>query len=282
MRVLASLVSIGLCLFACASPPTSEIRVSGHRIFLPATVNGSPVEALLDSGAEMTLVDADAATRFGLVAQGTDEARGTGANTVEVQFAEGVDIEAVDTRLDDMTIVILDLEDIATRVVGEPVTMVLGRELFDAGRYFLDIENGRFHKVPAEFEPTGQSLPLSDANGIKQIPVRINGEHDVLADFDLGNGTEVLLSEDFAREAGLLVPENIIGTREGGGLGGPVELTLVRVDSLTIAGVDLHDLVVAVSPSVDGSDANIGVSVLRQFEMVIDFPGNRLWIGPRS
>lgn len=47
----------------------------------------------------------------------------------------------------------------------------------------------------------------------------------------------------------------------------------MHVDTLEIGGHVLTDITAAVSPQSDGAQANIGVSVLRNFKWVIDFPG---------
>ncbi|PKP81059.1 MAG: hypothetical protein CVT79_12330 [Alphaproteobacteria bacterium HGW-Alphaproteobacteria-18] len=284
-------------LSACASVPAPELgsepaaavqgaaapglRVEGNRIFLVARVQGVATEALLDSGAEMTLVDAGFAAGAGLLAFGEEEVKGTGAGTESVQFAQGVTLEAAGKSLPGQMVAILDLTDISERVVGHPLTVILGRELFDAGIYALDVDAGRFEEVAPDAVPTSDPLPLSEANGIKQIGISVNGI-PVQADFDLGNGSEVLLSQDFADRAGLLAPGTVLGTKQGGGIGGPVERTLVRVETLEVGGLVFRDITAAVSPQADGGAANIGVSVLRNFNLVIDFAGNRVWLEPRA
>lgn len=258
-----------------------SLRVEGNRIFLAARVQGLATDALLDSGAEMTLVDKGFAAEAGLLAFGEDEVKGTGAGTERVQFAQGVTIAAAGKQLADQTVAILDLTDISERVVGHPLTVILGREIFDAGIYALDVDAGRFQSVAPEAVPAAEPLALSEANGIKQVAITIDGV-PVLADFDLGNGNEILLSREFAERAGLLEPANILGTKLGGGIGGPIERTLVRVETLEIGGHVLRNVTAAVSPPGDGADANIGVSVLRDFTLVIDFAGNRVWLEPRA
>lgn len=272
---------VAAALTACATAPEASLRVEGNRLFFPVEVNGAASEALLDSGAEMTLIDTAFAQQAGLVAFGSEEVKGTGAGTEEVQFAEGVTLAAAGLMLEGQAVAILDLTDISSRVVGHPVAVILGRELFDAGRFELDIARGHLRRVSRETPPRGELLALSDANGIKQVDLRINGRA-VKADFDLGNGSEILLSPSFAEAAGLLSPDNIVGTKDGGGIGGPVERTIVRVRTLELAGRVLTDLTAAVSPSEDGADANIGVSVLRGFGLVIDFPENKVWMEARD
>lgn len=280
-------------LAACASPQphligeTSglaqsadvDLRVSGNRIYLPARLNGVATEALLDSGAELSLVDQEFSAIAGLTAFGHAEARGTGAGTADVQFAEGVRIEAAGLMLSDKTVAIMDLSDISQRLAGNALTLILGREFFDAGLWHIDIKAATLRSLLPDELPGGSALVLTDAHGIKQVDILINGIA-VKADFDLGNGSEVLLSQDFAERAGLLAPEKILGTKEGGGVGGAITRTLVHVDTLEIGGHVLTDVTAAVSPQSDGAQANIGVSVLRNFTWVIDFPGNRVWMEP--
>jgi len=282
-------IAAAAALSACAGAPSGDLpsrlaagslRVEGQRLFLPVDVQGLRTEALLDSGAEITLIDPGFASAAGLVPFGHEEARGTGAGTQSVQFAEGVTLRAPGRVLADRTVVIMDLSDISARLIGRPLTVVLGREFFDAGRVRLDIDAGVIEAASDTDTPAGMMLELSDAHGIKQMPVSLNG-HPAMADFDLGNGSEILVSTAFAEAAGLLAPENILGTIEGGGVGGPVQRQLVRVASLTIGDETFHNLTAAVGPEEGGADMNVGVSILRHFRMVIDFPENRVWLEPR-
>jgi len=255
-----------------------ELRVTGNRLFIPVRINGHAMEALLDSGAEMTLIDAAAAARLGLTASGTAEARGTGKGTQKVQFAQNLEIAAAGVVMKGRTAAVMDLSDISARIVGEPVAVVLGRDLFDAGRFYLNIEEARFEKVSAARRPKGMRLPLNDHRGIKQIPVRIEGHAPVWADFDLGNGSGMLIGRKYADANGLLSENRLIGTREGGGIGGAVTRQIVRVKSIEIAGKTVRKIEAAIDPAPDASDANVGVALLRRFEMVIDFSANAVWL----
>ncbi len=279
MKIFPVLLGGLVLLAGCASRAPANLRVSGDRLFVEASVNGFPVEALLDSGAELSLVDIELADAAGLPLGERAEARGTGAAPVDVHFIENVDLSAVGLDMPDRTIIALDLTDIAERVVGEPLSMVMGRDLFDAGRLYLDIDAAVLRPARTGETPQGTALPLSDANGIKQVPIEIDG-HPVLADFDLGNGSGILISRAFAERAGLLAPDRQAGTRRGGGLGGAVELDLASIDTLEIAGKTFCGLTVAISAAEDGAEANIGMSVLRHFTMVIDFPADQVWLAP--
>ncbi len=272
---LAACLALAL---AAAAAPAEPLRLSGHRIFVPVVVNGVATEALLDSGAEMTLVDAAFAHRVGLNPEGSEMAKGTGGEQ-PVRFAHGVNLESVGTRLEDRSVAVMDLSDIARRLVGEPLTVVLGRELFDSGRFLLDLHSGEITAVDAASEPSGVRLPLRDHAGIKQMPVRIEAV-EVHADFDLGNGSELLIGRDFATAQGLLAPDRLVGSKSGGGVGGAVNQDLVRIQSLSVAGVEFADVTAAVDATGHAADANVGVPLLRNFVITVDFPGNALWLAP--
>lgn len=256
------------------------VRVSGDRVFVPLVINGVAVEALLDSGAEMTLVDVKLADRLGLTLEGSEMAKGTGGQEL-VRFASEVDLTSARVRLEDRTVVVLDLGDVSRRVVGEPISAVLGRELFDAGRFLLDIEGGCLERVESDGEPVGEVVKLTDHKGIKQMPISIEGVA-VGADFDLGNGSEMLIGRGLAEAHGWLSAERLAGAREGGGLGGAVERDLIRLETVSVNDVVFRDVIAAVDATGNASDANVGVSLLRRFLLTIDFPSNRLWLEPRG
>ena len=263
-----------------ASRARPSLRVKGDRLFVPVVIAGTQAEALLDSGGEMTLVDADFASALSLQAEGSETARGTGG-TAQVQFARGVDIESTGSRLEDLTVVIMDLTDISERLVGETVDLILGREIFDSGRFFLDIQDGRFEKVARGGDPEGVHLALSDHKGIKQFPVTVEGIEGVASDFDLGNGSGVLIGRSFAETNGLLSEGRIVGSGKGGGIGGEISRELIVLESLSFAGVQFESVEAAVDPTEEAPPLNIGPALLRSFTMTIDFPEDSLWLEPR-
>jgi len=274
LRATASLAAL-LAASALACPP--ELQVSGDRLFLPVTINGIETEALLDSGAEMTLLDAGFARRKGFAVDGSETIRGTGG-TDEVTFAQGVDLKVIGVSLEDRTVAVLDLADISERLVGEPVHAIVGRELFDSGRFYLDIGTRQFCRIDRDAEPAGVRLPLAEHKGIMQFPVTIEDLDPVQADFDLGNGSEVLVGRDYALANGLLDPERVVGQSMGGGIGGAVSRDLVRLEEITVAGVSFPDVIAAVDATGNAADANVGVAILRNFRMTIDFPLKAVWL----
>ncbi|NWG71250.1 MAG: retropepsin-like domain-containing protein [Parvularculaceae bacterium] len=260
--------------------PAQSLIVRGDRLFISISINGVETEALLDSAAEATFVDAAFISKLGLEPKGAETAKGTGGEQ-EVSFVEGVNIEALGVKLNDLTVATFDLADLSRRVIGQPTNVILGRELFDATRLEIDIEGGGINAVSRHSDPEGVRLPLKARRGVETIPVSIEGASEIDADFDLGNGSEILIGAGYAERTGLNAPERIIGEKRGGGVGGEVARKLVRLGDVEIAGVHFTDVVAAIDETAAASDANVGVSLLRRFKMTIDFAEGAVWLSER-
>lgn len=280
-RILALATAATLALAGCASfetPPAHDLTVRNDRLFIAATINGVATEALLDSGAELTIVDAQFAEEIGLMKTGSAIARGTGGET-EASFVEGVAIEAAGVLLENRTVAAIDLADVSARLIGSPVKLIVGRDLFDATRLMIDIDDGRIAPIGRERKPRGVKLLMETHRGLLTMPVTIEGE-TVQADFDLGNGSEVLIGADFAAKAGLATPRRIVGQKAGGGLGGKVVRDLVVLSSLEIAGVGFRDVGAAIDRTPTAMGANIGVKILRNFSITVDYSEHAIWLEP--
>lgn len=260
-----------------ASP---RLIVRDDRLFVPARVNGVDTVALLDSAAEMSFMDKAFAEEVGLTTAGNETARGTGGEE-EVTFAQGVTIEAAGVTLSDQTVAVLDLSDISTRLIGSPLSIVIGRQLFDAARLYIDIEEGQIISTERKEQPRGVRLPMETHKGLQTIPVSVEGGEPVQADFDLGNGTDVLIGAAYAERIGLNTPERIVGKKPGGGIGGEVERDFVILNELEIAGVVFENVEASIDRTGNAADVNVGVRILRNFRMTVDFAENALWLEKR-
>lgn len=279
-KFVRALLAFGVSLPAAAVDRERQLVVRGDRLFVPVTVNGRQVEALLDSAAEATLVDDDLAKSLDLALTGGETVKGSGGED-KVRFAEGVNIHAAETDLKGLTVAVLDLEDLSARLVGSKVQMILGREFFDAGRFRLDIERGTIRRLASTAKAKGTVLPLATHRGIEGFPVTIEGHAGIQAAFDLGNGSEVLIGRQAADRLGIGVPGRVIERKKGGGIGGSIDRDIVMLSSITIAGKIFTDVRAAIDEQDSQSDVNIGVNILRHFVIVTDFPGHKLWLAPR-
>ncbi|WFL77285.1 aspartyl protease family protein [Altererythrobacter arenosus] len=273
-------IPILLCALGFLAPAmpakADELIVRGDRLFIPVEVNGVVYEALLDSGAEVTILDPEVARQLALQPGKSAEARGTGASTVEAELIENLTLRTIGREVTVPVAAIIDLGDIGKRLIGRKLAMILGQEVFDAGRLLLNIEKSAIEYVGHDLEIQGVRLPLNSANGIETITVEVDGV-EVQADFDLGNGTGMLISPELAQRLRL----DPVGIEPGGGLGGSVGRPVVFVRELVVAGKTFENVRAHISANND-AEANVGVSILRNFQIVTDFKNKAVWLAQRE
>jgi hypothetical protein len=256
----------------------ATLTVRGDRLYVQARINGVATEAVLDSAAEATIVDDQFASRIGAGQGRAVTARGSGGEA-KAQLIDDVSIDAIGVKLTGQTIAVIDLDDIGKRLFGQRLTAIVGRELFDAARLAIDVEGGAISATPRTRRPQGVRLPLKPHRGIETVPIVIEGQR-AQAEFDLGNGSDMLISKGFAERTGLLGRAG--GKERGGGIGGQVERKLITLRSVRVAGVTFRQVRAAIDDQPSAADANIGVKLLRRFKIVSDFPQKAVWLQPRT
>jgi hypothetical protein len=282
LRFKLALHSVTPASVAGRSPEPNDLQLFNNRIFVAAAVNGVPVTALLDSGAEMTVLDDDFASRVGINASGGAAAKGSGAAVLQARFGQEVTIDVAGLSMPHRTVAILDLEDISDRLVGRPVEVIVGREVFDAARLRIDIEGRHLAPVDRSEQPPGQSFALTAHRGIETIPVSVEGHPPSQGVFDLGNGSDLMIGRSYAEKLGLTKPERVAGQRKGGGIGGELVRDLVILTSLTIGSHTFRNVPAAIDASPTAADVNIGTSILREFIITADFQQRTLWLAARD
>jgi hypothetical protein len=169
------------------------------------------------------------------------------------------------------------MADLSQRLIKRPTQVVVGRELFDAARLSIDIDRGAITTLPADATPAGVKLPLMAHAGIEAIPVTANGV-SAQAEFDLGNGSDVMISRNLVKKLGL----KVLGKRAGGGIGGAVQRDFVRLDKLEVAGRTFRNVTANIDDQPSHNDMNIGTSILKNFLITTDFKGRAVWLQPRG
>ena len=275
--VVALLVGLLESVGATTTPETLIVR--GNRLFLPVSINGVAAEAVLDSAAEMTIVDSALAGKLRLKLTGDEAIKGSGGET-RTRFANNVRLAAAGLTLPDLSVAVIDLSDLSKRLVGSHVELILGREFFDAGRWLIDIDGGSIHLADSADRPPGQRYALTSARGIESLPVKVEGV-SAQADVDLGNGSEVLIGKSFAEQHGLLKPERIIEQKTGGGLGGKVDRQIIVLQTLEVGGVTFDNVRAAIDTQDSAGEVNLGPGILRRFGLLIDFSQHAIWLEPR-
>ena len=270
MRALLAIALMATAPAAQAEP----LKFFNGRLFIPATVNRVSTEALLDSGAEATLVDPVLAAKAKLPEGKAQVIKGSGG-AAPAHIVEGVTVGALGMELHPDAVVVLDLTDLSKRLIKRPTHAIVGRELFDSARLAINISAGEISTVSRDVEPRGEKLPLTGHAGIEGIPVKANGAL-AQAEFDLGNGSDVLISRQMVKKLGL----KIIGKKSGGGIGGALNRDAVRLNSLEVAGKTFHNVTATIDDQPSHNDLNVGTEILKNFAITTDFKDRAVWLQP--
>jgi predicted aspartyl protease len=266
---------------AAVTHPATALRVApGGRILIAATVNGVPVDALLDSAAETSLADTAFARRIRLAGGTQTAARGSGKDSISATVIPGVTLGAIGLVLKNQTIAVTELGDVGHRLLGRRLDFILGREIFDAARLQIDLRGRRMTVLDRARTPPGERLVLVQEHGVETVPVTIEGRDNIRATFDLGNGSGVLISAAFATRMRFLQDGRAVRNETGGGLGGAISRPTFDLHSLKLAGIELKQVAAAIDSHENSSDANVGISVLEHFLITTDFSQRAVWLAP--
>jgi predicted aspartyl protease len=284
--LLSALVlsSVVLELTSAETPVTAKAfaltPTRGSRLTIAARINGQPVDALLDSAAEMTILDRSFAEKLKLDRGQSVVGQGSGQASFEADLVNGVTLEALDLTLRDQTVAVADLSDVGRRLLGHRIDVILGRELFDAARLSIDIDAHLISVARRDREPKGVRLNLVSEHGVETVPVRVESSDEVRATFDLGNGSGVLIGSALATRMHLLSDGRTVGVQRGGGLGGEAARQAITLRSIEVAGRRFNDVSATIDPQTSASDVNIGVTLLRHFRITTDFANHAVWLEP--
>jgi len=268
------LVLLGALLTLSAGASAERLIVDNGRLFIQATIGGVNTEALLDSGAEATLIDPRLAALAKLPEGQPISLKGSGGEA-PARIVPDVKVEALGVTFTPEALVVLDMTDLSTRLIKRPTQAIVGRELFDAARLRIDINGGTIDHADPAAAPPGQRLALTAHAGIESVPVMVNGT-SAQAEFDIGNGSGVLVSRAMAKKLGL----KVTGQQSGGGVGGETRRDTVMLDRLQVAGAIFRDVRAAIDDLPNANDLNIGTSILRNFLITTDFKQRAVWLEP--
>jgi len=257
-----------------SSAGAEPLIVDNGRLFIQAKINGVATEALLDSGAETSLVDTRLAAEAKLPAGEKVQLKGSGGEQ-EVSVVSGVRIEALGQVIPAAEIAVLDLTDLSNRLVKRPTRAIVGREVFDAAPIRIDLAHSDVRALGKNDVAKGMRLPLTGHGGIETVPVTL-GNEKAQAVVDFGNGTGVMISKELAAEMGL----KPVGKMKGGGFGGEIERDVVILPKLTLAGRTFRNVQAGVDETSSRAPLNVGTPILKNFIVTADFKGRSAWFEP--
>ena len=255
---------------------------------LPARVRGRPVQAIVDSGAQYSAVDAGLAEALGLPAATPIPMVAFGVSGAP-SLTRGVRLDADlgAFAINGLRAATFDLQPLS-RLTRQPFALLLGRDFLGAVVMEADLPRRRIAFFPPERwtpPPGARPVPARPQSGALMVEVRIEGRAPVEVMLDTGATGGLALSESAARAAGLF-DGRPLRTSPSVTLGGVSHDSLARVRQIAFAGETFDDLEVQIyQPAANAPvpPGLLGLGVLERFRLALDLPGERIFLfGPKA
>jgi len=273
------------------SPSSSRVkfRLAGGAqplILLPVRVNDrGPFDFILDTGAGTSLISSQLASELQVKKLGSKEGQGA-AGKISVSLATVESLAVGDMQLKNVDVGIVDLGQIGA-AVGVKIDGDIGYNFLKSFRVSLDYRDSVIRlDDPKRVEPFAGNakteVPIRLANPAKPlilVNVHINGRGPFEFAIDTGTSTSAITPE-LATELDLATSE--IPPMSGGGdqirasastlqsfqLGG------AKIDNMAVVVADFFNMLsAAIGAKLDGI---VGYNFLRNYKVVIDYPGETL------
>ena len=273
---------------------TIPFRMVRDLIVIHLDINDKgPFNFILDTGVGLMLI-----TDPGLV----DSINVQNKRTLKMSsLGEGADIEAYVTsalRIDIPGLISYDVgaailkKDLLglSNYAGIPISGLLGYEFFNNLAVKIDFTDSTIsvskpkdiklfkkgNKIPLTIEDRKPFLQakVTFANGIKTTNKLI---------MDIGAGHPLSL-ENMLKKHGL--PEKFVVANLGVGLTGPIEGFLSRVKEVDLGKYKMKNVITSFpvekenTPVLAQRDGNLGLGILKRFNMIIDYPDSALYLKP--
>lgn len=257
----------------------------GNRIVIPARVNGHETPVMLDTGASATTLDRAFARSIGLPEGRKVTAHGAGGD-IEAEIVPGVTLQVGGMSFKDMTVGVMDLAPIS-RAIGRPLNVVLGREFFNSAVVSIDWTASQLRVTSHEaFTPAAgaAALPLTRKGPFNTIAVSIAAAPPIEALLDLGAGGALTLPRTYWGGRPELASLKFAESRNGG-VGGLHPARSAVIPQVTLAGKTFAAVPASLSEGGNDNDptqmANVGIGLLKQFNVGLDLGRSRIYLSPR-
>lgn len=270
----------------------SELKVkrarTGHLLVAPK-INGQDAGwFIFDTGAGMSCADTRLVERLNLADAGEASAKGEGG-TVDTRLRAIKSLTLGPVLIEDSAVVELDLRPIAMAMV-EQIDGVIGYECFQAGIYEVDLLEGKITvHDPATYKlPAGQSWqPITFIGRRPHITAQIEENPPGIFLLDLGANNAATISAPTVEKLKLLDGRDTSASMSGG-VGGIHAARKGALKTMTLCGQKVENVPAIFTQSEKGAlsegdlQGSIGVGLLKQFHVIIDYGNQRIALLPRT
>jgi predicted aspartyl protease len=247
-------------------------------------LNGrGPFRFMLDSGAALNVITPQTAARLGLKGQGKLLVKGTSNTTSTGSLATIARTGLGTLNQFDQTFAVVD--------IGHPdVDGLLGYQWLRQAVLRIDWAGRKltfYDPATYAYRGTAQPRPLAFHGNVPRIEARVDG-HAGWFNLDTGDFAGVTVNPAFARATGLDTAYKTGEVTHYGGVGGTGQALLTQAKLLEFGGTQLQGPQLQLSRqtndllSAPGLAGNLGYGVLHRFDIVLDYPGRRVYFEPNA
>lgn len=257
---------------------------AGRYIQVPVTLGNSPAIFLLDTGADMTVLDLGAAKRRGLRPQG--ELRQLEGLFKSLFFVRSPALTVGGARIDPQTIAALDLSHGEFGENFPGVDGILGYDFLSRFVVVIDYPAARLTLIPrASFHPLPDdvAIPAAIDGAALEFPVAV-GEAQGNFILDTGSGGGILVQNLAGQERLVTAAEHRHRVPKGARFGSGEAAVWGAWADVRVGPYEWkHAPVAVVDPaSAKGSSfssaGNVGAAFLRHFRLTVDLAGPGIWL----
>jgi len=247
-------------------------------------LNGrGPFRFMLDSGAALNVITPGTAASLGIKGQGQLLVKGTSNTTSTGSLAPIARTGLGSLTQADQTFAVVD--------IGHPdVDGLLGYQWLRQAVMRVDWAARKltfYDPATYAYRGAAQPRPLVFHGNVPRIEARIDG-HPGWFNLDTGDFAGVTVNPAFARATGLDRAYPTGEVSHYGGIGGAAQALLTQAKLLEFGGTRLQGPQLQLSRqtndllSAPGLAGNLGYGVLHRFDIVLDYPGKRVYFEPNA
>ena len=254
-------------------------------ILLPVQVNDrGPFDFILDTGAGTSLLSNEIAKQLEVKTIGSKEGQSAGGK-VAVSLAKLDSLTVGKTKLDEVDVGIVDLTHIG-KTIGAKIDGDLGYNFLKHFRVTINYRDCEIHlddpKRVESFARGATEIPIrlaSPAKPLILVDANANGRGPFQFAIDTGTSTTAITPE-LAKQLGVETSPAGAGTTGGA----PVDFSAGSLQSFQLGGAKIDNMAVVVADFFTMLNAAIGAKLdgivgynfLRNYKVVIDYPGETL------
>ena len=253
-------------------------------IFLRVNVGGKERLWVLDTGAEMSVIDSSFAAELGLEQSGDIKGRGT-ANIISLSLVKLPPFSVKGVRFNEQTAISLDIKNIIFKRAGWDAVGILGYDFIS--RFLIKIDYAK--KIISLYDPDnfvydgeGKTVDMPFRDATPSIQASVDEKYTGIWEVDIGAGG-CDFTYPYAKANGFLEKNGVY--RMGIGAGGPSLDRTVQFDSFDLAGFIIKKPIIGFpAEAVTGAFGtdeivgNLGNSVLRHFTVYFDYKNQKMII----